>query len=543
MTALNDAERAAIQRDAEGRGKRGSDRASGRALPARVTGSGESAGGRGGDAGRRGRTPAWMPSRRFFAAVIAIGGMQLLATMDSTIAIVALPKIQDELGLSDAGRSWVITAYVLTFGGLMLLGGRLGDTIGRKRTFIVGVALFTIASILCGIAWDEATLVIARLLQGVGAAIASPTALALIATTFPKGPARNAATAVFAAMTGVGSVMGLVVGGALTEVSWRLAFLVNVPIGLIMIYLARKTLRETNRERLKLDAAGALLATMGCTAAVFGFSMGPEAGWMSPVTIGSGIAAVGCLIAFLWVERTAENPVVPFELFLDRNRVATFAAVFLAGGVMFTLTVTIGLYVQDIMGYSALRAGVGFIPFVIALGIGLGVSSALVSKYPPRVLVIGGGVLVLAAMIYGSTLDANIPYFPNLVLPITIGGLGIGMIVVPLMISAIAGVGFDQIGPVSAIALMLQNLGGPVVLAIIQAVITSRTLYLGGTTGPVKDMNAAQMHALDQGYSYGLLWVAAVAVIVGAVALFIGYTAQQVAHAQEVKDAIDAGEL
>ena len=227
--------------------------------------------------------------RRFIAAVIAIGGMQLLATMDSTVAIVALPKIQDELGLSDAGRSWVITAYVLTFGGLMLLGGRLGDTIGRKRTFIVGVALFTIASILCGVAWDETTLVIARLLQGVGAAIASPTGLALVATTFPKGPARNAATAVFAAMTGVGSVMGLVVGGALTEVSWRLAFLVNVPIGLVMIYLARTTLRETHKERMKLDAAGALLATLGCTAAVFGFSQGPENGWLTPLTLGSGV--------------------------------------------------------------------------------------------------------------------------------------------------------------------------------------------------------------------------------------------------------------
>ncbi len=540
MTALNDAERAAIHRDSEGENQRGSRRAGDRALPERTP----TLGGQGADTQRPGRSPAaWLPSRRFIAAVIAIGGMQLLATMDSTIAIVALPKIQDELNLSDAGRSWVITAYVLTFGGLMLLGGRLGDTIGRKRTFIVGVTLFTIASVLCGIAWDEATLVIARLLQGVGAAIASPTALALIATTFPKGPARNAATAVFAAMTGVGSVMGLVVGGALTEVSWRLAFLVNVPIGLLMIYLARKTLRETNRERLKLDAAGALLATLGCTAAVFGFSMGPEQGWLSPLTLGSGVIAVAALVGFLIVERTAENPVVPFSLFHDRNRVATFAAIFLAGGVMFTLTVLIGLYVQDIMGYSALRAGIGFIPFVIALGIGLGLSSALVSKFPPRVLVIAGGVLVLGAMIYGSTLDADIPYFPNLVFPITIGGLGIGMIVVPLMISAIAGVGFDQIGPVSAIALMLQNLGGPVVLAIIQAVITSRTLYLGGTTGPVSDMNAAQLHALDQGYTYGLLWVAAVAVVVGAAALFIGYTAQQVAHAQEVKDAIDAGEL
>ena len=205
MTALNDAERAASPRR---RGRRRIGR-----CPCTWSSTASE---------RTGWYPAWLPSRRFIAAVIAIGGMQLLATMDSTVAIVALPKIQDELSLSDAGRSWVITAYVLTFGGLMLLGGRLGDTIGRKRTFIVGVALFTIASILCGIAWDETTLVIARLLQGVGAAIASPTGLALIATTFPKGPARNAATAVFAAMTGVGSVMGLVVGGALTEVSWRL---------------------------------------------------------------------------------------------------------------------------------------------------------------------------------------------------------------------------------------------------------------------------------------------------------------------------------
>jgi EmrB/QacA subfamily drug resistance transporter len=526
MTALNDAERAAIRRDAEG--------GTNRALPMQVERTALE---------RTGRYPAWLPSRRFIAAVVAIGGMQLLATMDSTVAIVALPKIQNELNLSDAGRSWVITAYVLTFGGLMLLGGRLGDTIGRKRTFIVGVALFTIASILCGVAWDESTLVIARLLQGVGAAIASPTGLALVATTFPKGPARNAATAVFAAMTGVGSVMGLVVGGALTEVSWRLAFLVNVPIGLVMIYLARTTLRETHRERMKLDATGAILATLGCTAAVFGFTQGPENGWLEPVTIGSGLAALVFLGAFVVVERTAQNPVVPFELFRDRNRVATFAAVFLAGGVMFTLTVLIGLYVQDIMGYSALRAGVGFIPFVIALGIGLGVSSHLVSQFPPRVLVIGGGILVLAAMIYGSTLNRGIPYFPNLVAPIVIGGFGIGMIVVPLMVSAIAGVGFDQIGPVSAIALMLQNLGGPVVLAIIQAVITSRTLYLGGTTGPVKNMNGAQLHALDQGYTYGLLWVAAVAILVGGAALFIGYTSSQVAHAQEVKDAIDAGEL
>jgi EmrB/QacA subfamily drug resistance transporter len=525
MTALNDAERAFV----EHHDRRTLDRANKAAL----------------DASREsGRSrPAWLPSRKFIAAVVAIGGMQLLATMDSTVAIVALPRIQNQLNLSDAGRSWVITAYVLTFGGLMLLGGRLGDTIGRKRTFISGVALFTIASILCGLAWNEGTLVTARLLQGVGAAIASPTALALIATTFPKGPARNAATAIFAAMTGIGSVMGLIVGGALTEFSWRLAFLINVPVGILMVYLAYTTLVETHRERMKLDATGAILATLGCTAAVLGFSMGPEQGWSSPVTIVSGSAAVVFLGAFALVERTAENPLVPFDLFRDRNRLATFTAVFLAGGVLFTLTVLIGLYVQDILGYSALRAGVGFIPFVIALGVGLGLSSHFVSLFPPRVLVIAGGVLVLGAMIYGSTLHRGIPYFPDLVIPIVVGGIGIGLIVVPLTVSAIAGVGFDRIGPVSAIALMAQNLGGPVVLAVIQAVITSRTLYMGGTNGPVKNMNPAQLHALDQGYTYGLLWVAGVAVLVGAAALLIGYTSQEVAHAQEVKDALDSGEI
>ena len=529
MTALNDSERP-VARWATGRPDRAVPMAPERVTEAAVQ--------------RVSRYyPTWLPSWSYVAAAIAIGGMQLLATMDSTVAIVALPKIQNELSLSDAGRSWVITAYVLTFGGLMLLGGRLGDTIGRKRTFIVGVALFTISSVLCAAAWDSTTLVTARLLQGIGSAIASPTGLALVATTFPKGPARNAATAVFASMTAVGSVMGLVVGGALTELSWRLAFLVNVPIGLLMLHLARTALQETYRERMKLDAAGALLATLGCTAAVFTFSIGPEQGWVSVATLGSGLVAVAAFLAFAVVERTAENPVVPFTLFFDRNRLVTFCSIFLAGGVLFSLTVCIGLYVQDIMGYSALRAGIGFIPFVIAMGIGLGVSSQLVSWFSPRVLTIGGGILVLGAMLYGSTLYRGIPYFPNLVIPVVVGGIGIGMVVVPLTLSAIAGVGIDKIGPVSAIAMMLQSLGGPLVLSVIQAVITSRTLYLGGTTGPVKFMNNVQLRALDHGYTYGLLWVAGVAVLVGIAALFIGYTPEQVAHAQEVKEAIDSGEL
>lgn len=481
--------------------------------------------------------PPLLASRQFVASVVAIGGVSLVAAMDGPIAIFALPRIQNELGLSDAGRNWVVTAYVLTFGGLIVLGGRLGDTFGRKRTFIAGVVLFTIASAVCGIAWDGGALVFARLLHGAAAAIIAPTSLALVATTFPKGPARNAATAVLGAMGGVGGVMGLVVGGALTEVWWRLAFLMNVPIGLLVIYLARTALRETQKERLKLDTTGAVLATLTCTAAVFGLSMGPEQGWQSATTIGSFVVAVAAFVAFAVVERTAANPIVPFDLFFDRNRLATFAAQFLAGGVGFTLTVLVALYVQNIMGYSPLRAAISFVPFAIAMAIGLVASSQLVSKFPPRLVVIVGSILVLSAVLYGSTLNRGIPYFPNLVLPIVIGAIGLGIVTVPLTLSLIASVGSDRIGPASAIAVMLQALGGPVVLAVIQAIITLHTLNLGGTSGPVDSMNAAQLDALDRGFTYGLLWLGGVVILLGAVALLIGYTAQQVGQAQEANKA------
>lgn len=486
--------------------------------------------------------PTRLPSLRFVAALITLGGVQLMAMMNGTIVAVALPKIQNELGLSDAGRSWVITAYLLAFGGLMLAGGRLGDTVGRKRAFVVGVALFTLSAAVGGIARDGLTLVGARLLQGVAAAIIAPTSMALVATTFPKGPSRNAAMGVLGAMASISSVLSLVVGGALADVAWRLVFLVNVPLGLLVIYLARTTLQETEQERKKLDITGAALATLTCIAAVVTFSTVPETGWVSGATIGSGAVAVGAFVAFILVERTAENPIVPLDLFCDRNRRATFATIFLAGGVLFTLMLLVTMYAQNILGYSAMRAGVAFMPLTLAVGVGVVVSSRLVTRFPPRVLVIGGGTLVVGAIVYSSTLHQGVLYFPNLLVPLIIGGFGIGLANVPLGLSVIAGVGSDRIGPTSAVALMLLYLGGPLVMAVIQAVVTSHTLSLGGINGPVKSMNPAQLHALDQGYTYGLLWLAGISVLVGGVALLIGYTAQQVAHAQEVQKAVDAAE-
>jgi EmrB/QacA subfamily drug resistance transporter len=476
-------------------------------------------------------------------AIIAITGMQLMSTLDGTIVIVALPRMQAELGLSDAGKSWVITAYVLTFGGLLLLGGRVGDAIGHKRAFISGVGVFTIASMACGLATDGPLLIAARAVQGIGAAVAAPTGLALIATTYAAGAARNRAMAMSAAMQGIGSVLGLVLGGALTIISWRLAFLINLPIGVLIVWIGLTRLEETRHERLKLDITGALVATLACTAAVLVFTQGPPRGWLDPWVIGAGCAAVLLGVAFLIVERSADNPLVPLSLFNDRNRVMTFVSLFLGGGVMLSLTVMIGLYVQDVLGYSALHAGIGFIPFALALGLGNVVTARLAPHIAPRWLIIGGGLFVLGAMLFGASLTRTIPYFPDLLLPILIGGFGIGVISVILPLCAVAEVGPSEIGPVSAVTLMVQNLGGPVVLVVIQAVQVSRTLYLGGTTGPVADMTPVQLDALDAGYTYSLLWIAAVAILVGVSAFFIGFSARQIAAAQHTREAVEAGEI
>lgn len=476
-------------------------------------------------------------------AIVAITGMQLMSTLDGTIVIVALPRMQADLDLSDAAKSWVITAYVLTFGGLLLLGGRLGDAIGQKRAFVSGVGVFTIASLVCGVATDSATLIVARAVQGIGAAVAAPTGLALIATTYAVGQARNRAMAVSAAMQGIGSVLGLVLGGALTVVSWRLSFLINIPIGIVILVIAVTRLAETHIERLRLDLSGALLATAGCTAAVLVFTQGPSQGWANFWVLGAGVAAAVFLLAFLLVERSAANPLVPRAVFDNTSRVATFVAYFMAGGVMLTVSVMIGLLVQDVLGYSALRAGVCFIPFAIAMGAGNVLTSWLAALVAPRWLIIGAGSLVWAAMLFGSTLDRGVPYVPDLLTLFMVGGFGIGVISVVLPLCALAEVGPREIGPVSAITLMVYNLGGPVVLVIIQAVQTSRTLYLGGTTGPVKNMTDSELAALGHGYTYSLLWVAAIAVLVGAAALFIRFSADQIARAQHTLEAVEAGEL
>jgi fucose permease len=241
------------------------------------------------------------------------------------------------------------------------------------------------------------------------------------------------------------------------------------------------------------------------------------------------VVALAAFVAFVLVERTAENPIVPLSLFSDRNRMATFATLFLYGGVTFAVIVVIGLYVQNVMGYGPLRSAIGFVPFAFAATIGGIVSSRLVTRLAPRAVVSIGGVLLLVAVFCGSTLHRGVPYFPNLVLPIVLGGIGLGLIGLPLSLSLIASVGADRIGPASAVSVMLRSLGGALVLGVIQVAITVRTLHLGGTIGPVKVKNDVQLYALDHGYTFGLLCLGGFVILMCGVALLISYTARQVA--------------
>ena len=388
-------------------------------------------------------------------AIVAITGMQLMSTLDGTIVIVALPRMQAELDLSDAGKSWVITAYVLAFGGLLLLGGRVGDAIGHKRAFLSGVGVFTIASLVCGLANDErdADRGARRAGHGRRGGRADRAGAHRDDLRGRAGPQSRAGD--------VGGDAGhrLRPGPGARRCAHRHLLAAGVSDQRADRHRDHHhrgpRLGETHHERLKLDITGALLATLGCTSAVFVFTQGPPRGWIDPWVIGAGVASAMFFIAFLIVERTADYPIVPFSVFDNRNRVMTFVSLFLAGGVMLTLTVMIGLLVQDVLGYSALKAGICFIPFAIAFGIGSAVAARLAPHVAPRWLIIGSGLFVVAAMLYGSTLDRYIPYFPDLFGPIVVGGFGIGAVAVILPLCAVAEVGPREIGPVSSITLMV----------------------------------------------------------------------------------------
>ncbi|GAB4584601.1 MFS transporter [Nocardia sp. IFM 10818] len=475
-------------------------------------------------------------TRAFGLAILVLSGLQLMVVLDGTVMILALPRLQDEMGLSSAGSAWTVTAYGLPFAGLMLLGGRLGDSFGRRRMLILGVALFTLASALCGMAQNEAWLIAARALQGTGAAIAAPTAFALVASTFAPGPARNQAVAIFGSMVGIGSVGGLVLGGALTEWDWRWIFWINVPIGILIVIGAIYQLRDTEHQRISLDVRGAVLGTVACAAIVFGATEGPSMGWDSPVILGSLIGGLALLIVFVFAERSVANPLLPWSLFDSRDRVISFVAIFLASGVLGATTFFVAQFLQNVLGYSPLMAGLASIPFTLGAGVGTAVASKAVQYAQPRWLLAGAATLLACGLYFGSTLDDSAQYVPTLLVLLSVVGFSVGMAIVILPLCVLVGVDMAHIGPLSAVGQMFMNMGTPFAVGLLSPVALSRTLSLGGTNGKAADMTPLQIDALGSGYTLVLLVCAIGTAVMGLLALTLRYTPAQLAQAQHAQD-------
>ncbi|GGF39805.1 MFS transporter [Marmoricola endophyticus] len=442
-------------------------------------------------------TSATPSSSRLGWALVLICTAQLMVVLDSTIANIALPYIGRDLDIAQANLQWVVTGYALAFGGLLLLGGRLGDLYGRRRIFTIGLVLFAVASALGGLAQNEAMLLGARGLQGLGAALASPTALALITTTFPAGPRRNQAFSVYAAISGVGAAIGLILGGWLTGIEpagidgWRLTFLINVPIGIVAALLAPRFLAESESHSGELDVPGAVSATAGLMAIVFGLSRAGESqyGWGAPSTIVALAAGVVLLVAFVLIERRAEHPLLPFRILLNRTRAVAFVSMMIVPAAMFAMFFFLSLLVQNVMGYSPLQTGVAFLPFCVGMVVSATLASRLMDRVDPR-FIAGTGTILAGIALYGFSrisvvdspagllrlattggdLGSGIGYWSNIFPFVLLMSLGMGAVFVPMTLAAVHGVSHRDSGIGSGVLNTMQQVGGALGLATLATV-------------------------------------------------------------------------
>lgn len=411
-------------------------------------------------------------------ALVVIAMAQLMVVLDASIVNVALPHIQSALNFSQANLAWVINGYTLAFGGLLLLGGRAGDLFGRRRVFIAGILIFTVASLLGGFATSEAWLLSARVLQGAGAAIASPTALSLITTTFPEGGPRNRAMAVYAAMSGAGAAVGLVAGGLLTEyLSWRYVLFVNVPIGLAVALAAPRVLAESESGDGTVDWTGAILGTLGITTIVYGITRAgdPSHGFGDTWVIASFVAGALLLAAFIAQEMRHPHPIMPLRLFRDRNRSGSYVVMLIVGSVIFSMFYFLTLFVQYILGYSAVRSGLAFLPFTVGIVVGAGSASALTQKLPPRIIAGVGLVMAAVGLFLYSQLTPSASYASDLLPAMLITAVGLGLTFVPFTLAAVSGTGRDDAGIASALLNTMQQVGGSLGLAILATIASSAT--------------------------------------------------------------------
>ncbi|HEX6335979.1 MAG TPA: MFS transporter [Jiangellaceae bacterium] len=415
-------------------------------------------------------------SRRAWLVLVLLCAAQFMLILDITVVNVALPSIQADVGLAMTDLQWVVTAYTLAFGGLIILGGRAGDLFGRRRMFLAGLALFTVASLVAALAPNPGLLITARAAQGIGAALLSPSALALITTVFPEGAARHRALAVWAAVAASGGAVGVLIGGILTEAfGWQAIFLINVPVGIIIaaaVFRVIPAVRPVAGKRL--DLAGALLATGSLVALIYGLVQAESAGWASGQTLGLFALAAAGIAAFVLAERVVQSPLVPLSVFRRRPTVVALVLMILGMGPVFAGFFFSSLYLQTVLGHSALRTGVEFLPVAVAIVVAAHGGGHLISRFGAKPVIATGLAVGAAGAVLLSRLPVDGDYLADLLPGFLLLGSGGGLAAAGVMITAMSGAGSDDAGLVSGLTNTAHELSIALTLPVLSTIAASQ---------------------------------------------------------------------
>ncbi len=412
-------------------------------------------------------------SSKTWLVLLVICGAQMMVVLDATIVNIALPSIEGALKFSSTSLTWVLNAYTLAFGGLLLLGGRLGDQFGHRRIFTIGLLVFSASSLLGGLSQSAAELLIARAVQGAGGALAAPAALALITNTFEEGPERFRAFGVFSAVAGSGAAIGLMLGGILTDLlSWRWVLFVNVPIGLVLAFLAPRVLGEAPKRKARIDVGGAITVTAGMTLLVYGLVRAADHSWTDTWTLAAFGAAVALLVGFVLIERIHSQPLVPLRMFTNRNRAGAYVVMLCAAAALFSLFFFLTQYIQFLLHYSPLKAGFAFLPIAGTIIVVATITARVLGRTGPLPPIILGTVVLAGGLIDISTISVHSGYL-HMVPGMIMIGAGLGLNFVPLTITAVSKISPQESGVASALLSTCQQIGGSLGLAILVTVSTS----------------------------------------------------------------------
>ncbi|MGI8781661.1 MAG: DHA2 family efflux MFS transporter permease subunit [Solirubrobacteraceae bacterium] len=457
-------------------------------------------------------SPQTFPQDKKWLALALLALAQFVVVLDASIVNVALPSIGSDLDFRQDNLSWVVNGYTLFFGGFLLLGGRMADLIGRRRMFMAGLVLFALASLAGGLATSPGTLIAARAVQGLGAALLSPAALSLVTVMFSEGAERNKALGVWGAIAGSGGAAGVLLGGVLTEYAgWEWVLFVNVPIGIAAAMLATRLLPESrNAGARHFDVAGAVAVTTGLSLLVYTLVDANDAGWLSGQTLGLGAVALALLGAFVAIETRSAAPLVPFRIFRNRTITGTNVVGLLVAMALFSMFFFVSLYMQQVLGYDALKAGLAYLPLAGGIIVSAGIASGLVTKFGFKPILVTGLMLTAIGLVWFSQVEVGGSYVGDILFPSLIAAVGLGFAFVPMTIAAVSGVEPHEAGLASGLINTSQQVGGALGLAILAAIANSRTDEL--MTAAQGDP-AALPNALTEGFQIAFIVGAAFAVV------------------------------